>query len=311
MSKKNIFVTGGAGVIGQQLVPLLIANGHSVTVGDLKPRPESFGSEIDYWRLDLNNLGQSQFDSAEFHVVFNLAAAFERTFETPEFWSNSFDNNVKLSHYIMSLVANSKSVERVVYASSYLVYDSSQYIFANDSNAPVRLRPGKPIWSRNLIGASKLYHEFELEFMARQPSRNYSIAVARIYRGYGIGSRDVVSRWVRSALSGQPLKAYNTLGRFDYIYCKDSAMALYKIAMDSAREGVVDVGTGRSEQVESILTVLRDEFPNLKVEYLENLGPFEASEADTTTLKDWISWTPQYTLRSAIPEIIEYERRKP
>lgn len=41
LQKANIFITGGAGFIGSSLVPLLIANGHQVTVYDLF----LFGSE--------------------------------------------------------------------------------------------------------------------------------------------------------------------------------------------------------------------------------------------------------------------------
>ena len=55
ISGKNIFVTGGAGVIGQQLVPMLLEAGHNVFVGDLKEKPSSFGSDVYYIKGDLND----------------------------------------------------------------------------------------------------------------------------------------------------------------------------------------------------------------------------------------------------------------
>ena len=60
--------------------------------------------------------------------------------------------------------------------------------FKIDENA--RLDP------RNLIGASKLYHEKELKLF-QQYNKSKEINILRIFRGYGCGSNDVVSRWVR------------------------------------------------------------------------------------------------------------------
>jgi carbamoyl-phosphate synthase large subunit len=46
MKNKRVFVSGGAGVIGQQIVPKLIALGAIVYVGDLKPRPAGFPGQV-------------------------------------------------------------------------------------------------------------------------------------------------------------------------------------------------------------------------------------------------------------------------
>ena len=61
----NVFVSGGAGVIGQQLVPLLLENQYRVIVGDLKPKPRNFIKEVVYLQGDLNELTQEKFDSLE------------------------------------------------------------------------------------------------------------------------------------------------------------------------------------------------------------------------------------------------------
>ena len=48
------FVSGGAGVIGMEMIPKLIQLGAEVFVGDLKPRPAIFDSKVIYRRGFLN-----------------------------------------------------------------------------------------------------------------------------------------------------------------------------------------------------------------------------------------------------------------
>ena len=56
MTGQRVFVTGGAGVIGLELVPKLVAEGAEVLVGDLKPRPSAFSAKVRYREGDLNDL---------------------------------------------------------------------------------------------------------------------------------------------------------------------------------------------------------------------------------------------------------------
>ena len=53
MSKKRIFVSGGAGVIGREIVPILLNKGYELMVGDLKDRPDIFEDNVKYLKMDL------------------------------------------------------------------------------------------------------------------------------------------------------------------------------------------------------------------------------------------------------------------
>lgn len=304
---KNIFVTGGAGVIGLQLVPILLAAGHKVIVGDIKERPENFSLEIEYLQGDLNCLTEKKFLSFNAHIIIHLAATFERSTESYEFYSDNFDNNLRLSNHIMKMARSSETLERVLFASSYLVYKKDQYIFNNSASVPTRLSPESLLGARNLIGSAKLFHESELNYISSFSETKFSIVIPRIYRGYGLGSRDVISRWVRAALADEELIVYDLDGSFDYIYCKDSALGIFKLACETNYAGVVDLGTGRSRKVSEILEILRSHFPNLRIKQGNSTGIIEASEADTNRLRAVTNWVPEYHIEKAIPEIIEFE----
>lgn len=309
MKDKRVFVTGGAGVIGVELVPMLVARGAKVLVGDLKPRPASFAPNVSYRKGDLNSLTAAELAAFAPDCLIHLAATFERSVETAGFWEENFRHNVQLSHHLMSLARDSRSLERVVFASSYLIYDPSLYQFPEPRETPARLTETDAIRPRNLTGMAKLAHEMELQFLSGFDQYRFSTLCVRIFRGYGRNSRDVISRWVRALLAGQPITVYRPEGCFDYVYAADSAEGLVRLADCARAQGIVNLGTGRSRRVSDVLDVLRKIFPDAKVETSESDIPFEASEADVSCLRELVHWVPRYDIDAAIPEIVAHESR--
>lgn len=307
-TRKTIFVSGGAGVIGQQLVPILVELGHEVIVGDLKEKPNSFTREVKFLQGDLNNLSAGEFKELHPNIFIHLAAAFERIEESQGFWGASFQHNVKLSHHLMTLVNSCDSVERVLYASSYLVYDPALYL-GNSVNGPFRLLETSQLGPRNLIGASKMFHEGELAFLQRLPSTSFSIVIPRIFRGYGLNSRDVISRWVRAAVRGETINAFDLEGSFDYIYCKDSANGIAKLSLETNLSGVVNLGSGQSRKVSEVVELLKLHFPNLKVSTLPSKRVLESSQADISKLENTLHWKPTFSLEESLREIVDYETK--
>src|SRR5437762_5971493 len=83
----------------------------------------------------------------------------------------------------------------------------------------------------------------------RLPVRTIS---ARIYRVYGCGSRDVVSRWVRALIAGRPIEVFNPENRFDYIFAGDVAEGLRRLADSPTASGIVNLATGRSPSIAEV-----------------------------------------------------------
>ena len=306
----KIFVTGGAGVIGRELVPRLVAGGASVVVGDLQSRPESFPPGVEYREGDLNDLTTDELLTIAPEAIIHLAATFERSIETEAFWTENFRHNVTLSHHIMTIAHKVPSLKRVVFASSYLVYDRDRYEFSRPPSGAVLLDEHSPLKPRNLTGMAKLSHENELAFLTGLGSAPYSVVSARIFRGFGKGSRDVVSRWVRAALTGQPLEVYRPEGMFDFIYAGDSAEGLRRLALDSDVTGPVNLGSGHARRISDVIQSIQARFPESKIVLLESDIPFEASEAQISRLIQHVDWRPTHTLEDGLDQIVEYERQQ-
>ena len=310
MKGLRVFVTGGAGVIGMELVPRLVDIGADVLVGDLKPQPDVFRGSLRYRQGDLNELTAAELQAFDPEILIHLAATFERSTETSAFWDENFHHNVKLSHHLMGLARNCLHLKRVVFASSYLIYAPPLYQFDSPQQKPVKLIESDPIRPRNLTGMAKLSHEQELQFLTGFPDCRFSTLCVRIYRGYGLRSRDVISRWIRSLLKGEGIEVYRPEGYFDYIYAADSAEGLIRLSLCDKASGIVNLGTGRSRRVADVVNLLRVHFPSADIEQADSDIPFEASEACTAKLESLIGWRPTRTLEKTIPEIIAFEREQ-
>ncbi len=308
MKGVRVFVPGGAGVIGRELVRRLIDREADVLVGDLKPEPDIFRGKVRYREGDLNTLTMHELKAFDPHYMINLAATFERSVESLGFWEENFVHNVRLSHHLMTLAQCCKELKKVVFASSYLIYDEALYQFSQPQSSPRRLTEKDPIKPRNLTGMAKFAHEHELQFLQDFSEFSFTTVSVRIFRGYGCGSRDVISRWIRSLIRGESIDVYRSEGCFDYIYAADSAEGLIRLATSQNATGVVNLGTGESRKVADVVEILRRIFPASHIRFVESDIPYESSEACTIKLESLIGWKPVNKLEDAIPKIVEYEK---
>jgi carbamoyl-phosphate synthase large subunit len=310
LQNKRVFVSGGAGVIGLEMVPRLLALGATVMVGDIKAKPKDFSPKVIYRQGDLNQMTEAEFRSFAPDIFIHLAATFERSTESYEFWNENFQHNVQLSHHLMTLAKDTPSLYRVVFASSYLIYDPALYQFNEAREQPISLKESDPVLPRNLTGIAKFSHEIEFRFIDQYCAHRLSTVCARIFRGYGRNSRDVISRWVRSLLREEAISVFRPEGIFDYIYAADSAEGLIRLAAADHVKGIINLGTGRSRRVQDVVDVLSQHFPNMQAKITDSDIPFEASQADISRYKQLVGWEPVYDLPQAIAEIINYERAR-
>ena len=309
MKNKNIFVTGGAGIIGQSLVRLLKQENTKILVADLKKKPQDFGEGVSYREGDLNNMSVEEFKEFNPDIVFHLAAVYERSEESEKHFDSNYHNNVNLTHKIFSLCKDSVKPLRVINCSSYLVYDKAQYEFPieEETAATSLLKETAQIRPRNLTGMAKLMSEMELGFI-----NNFSGIIsglsARIYRGYGYNSRDIISRWIRSFIRKEEPVLYNEDGSFDFIFCDETAEGLLKLA-NSNYEGIVNLGTGNSHKIKHVYDYIANAFSYKKNIISKNIGQIEKSGADLTLLRTVIDYNNGDNIWSNIDKLISHERQ--
>ena len=307
---KRIFISGGNGVIGKELVSKLHEVGALLFVGDLKPRPITWPKTIRYRQGDLNYISSEELLSFKPQIFFHLAATFERSTETYDFWYENHHHNTTLGTYLMTILKDCSSLEKVINCSSYLIYDKRLYSFDKPQEFAYRLSETDPINPRNLTGVAKLYHEIELRFLDGFRRAQFKSVSARIYRSYGKNSRDIISRWIRALLKGETITVYRKEGRFDFIYAGEVAEGLIQLALNENAEGILNLGNDNSRAIADVLSILQLYFPDMKTEENEIDIPYEASQANMDNFQKVIGWKPEMQLEDAIPLMIEHEKGK-
>ena len=296
---KKVLVTGGAGVIGRVLVKKLEDMGADVLSIDLQSVAFERAKHITGNVLDLLPTCAKVPE-----IVFHLAATFGRTQIEPEFFNDNFYGNVLLSHRLLEFP---ERWEKFIFASSYLVYDPLLYLW-DDTHF---LKESDRISPRNIVGAAKYYTENEIDLVC-QDEKMLGVS-ARIFRVYGRGSKDIISRTIRQALIGEPIIVYGENARFDYIFADDVAEGLIKLAEADFPTTAVNLGTGRARSFRDVLAIIRELMPNnnITISHIDVAGhPIENSRADVSLLKELTGWTPPTPLEVGIRKVIEYERER-
>jgi len=306
----RIAVTGSAGVIGRELVARLLARGDEVLSLDREPMPEPLADRVRHLQVDLSEGGMEEIRLFRPETIYHLAAAFERSEEESGFWLPGYRDNMALTHRLHDTIRRLSDLGTYVLASSYLIYAPPLYLFEAPQARAIALQEHHPVAPRNLCGAAKYYAEAELRFLTEVDKLPLRAVSARIFRVYGRGSRDVISRWVRALLAGEPIEVYNPENRFDYVFAGDVAEGLLRLATSSEAKGLVNLATGTSRTIAEVAaTVLRatGAAPEL-VRHRPGAAPYEASAAAIGRLGALTSWTPPTRLEEGIAAVVDYER---
>lgn len=308
---KKVVVTGASGVIGRELLRYLMEEDATILTVDRLPLPDENWRNIEHVQKDIATEDLQEVIDFDPEVIFHLAAAFERSAESPDFWNVNWHDNVLVSHNIVDLAKDLPNLKTFIFASSYLLYNTDLYMSKEEKDVHY-LKETDKINPRNLCGGAKFYTEKELKFIKELFLQDLRVVNARIYRVYGRGSKDIVSRWVRMCLNNEKLDVYNENNQFDYVFAGDVAKGLLELAKSPEAEGIVNLATGTPNSVNTLLNNLMEE-GILDESNIVNHGvteEFEASCADITKLKEVTGWHPETDFKNGIKKIIEYETKK-
>ncbi len=309
---KRTVVTGGSGVIGKELLGMLINAGADILNRDKQPLPRDLLDNVRHVQKDLAVDDLQEFVEFNPQIVFHLAAEFERSTESPEFWEKNWRNNMVLSHRIADVVKNMDECEVFVFASSYLVYSPELYLFKEPPQRNRAINENDYVQPRNICGAAKFYTERELEFIREYYNPSMRVVSARIYRVYGLDSRQNINRWVRSVLGGKRIDVYNRQNRFDYIFSRDVAEGLLRLAASPEAAGCINLSSSCTRSIDDLLRILTEHLPETESLIVEHgiKDVFEASCGNLSMLKRMTGWSPLTILEKGIKLVIDHEKFK-
>lgn len=291
----RILVTGGAGFIGSNLAHHLVSAGHDVAVADDFSSAHwtnliEFGGDVITADVagDISLLTRVE----PFEVIFHQASITDTTVHDQR---KMMFNNVEGFRNILGLAERWKS--RVVWAGSASVYGKGQ--------APNResADPG-PL---NVYGYSKLAMEHLADHF--RPKLTEPIIGLRYFNVYGPGEdhkgkfASMIHQLAKQMRSGKRPRVF-TAGqqRRDFVYVEDVVQANVN-AMGSARDGVFNVGSGKSWTFNEVVAGLNAAMKtSLEPDYFENPYSFtqDWTEADLTESRRQLNYEPKFDLARGI-----------
>jgi UDP-glucose 4-epimerase len=295
-------VTGGAGFIGNNIVKLLIKEGHDVDIIDnlhtgKKVNLEKISDKINFYQIDIRNKERLEEIIKNHDGVFHQAAltAVPESFEKPKEYH---EVNVIGTKNILEIAKKEKI--RVIYASSSSIYGDVK-------NIPIKENAvRKPI---NPYGQTKL----DDEFLAEEFSKNdLEVIGLRYFNVFGIGQTGsyagVITKFLENIKNQKPF-IINGSGNHvrDFIHVEDIAKANL-VAMNSRiKNGFFNIGTGIPTSINELAKLMIDlSNQQLKIVHGSALeGDVEISQADMEFTRKAFNWNYETSLIDGLRNLIQ------
>jgi UDP-glucose 4-epimerase len=245
----DIAVTGGSGFIGSHVVDALVAAGHRVRVVDLRPPHRG---DVGHRPVDISDVPGlvAAFDGAQ--VVFHLAAVsnINDAYDLPV---EAVRINVGGTAAVWE-AARRAGVYRAVLASTVWVYAGAEGEGPFDEQDAFHLPKAGHVYTSSKIAAELIVHNYAELYGQRFTILRYGIP-------YGPRMRDelVIPRFLRTALSGQPLTINGDGSQYrNYVYIADLAEAHVRVLSPVAENEVINLEGTEQVSIRRVADTVRE-----------------------------------------------------
>lgn len=303
METKQVLLTGATGLVGQHVIPLLLAQGyqvHSVT-SRFEYKPDVQENVTWYCKnlLDSRQVEELVQTIKPTHLL-HLAWAVE----TGKFWTSPTNLSwVGASLNLLKAFAQYDG-RRVVMAGSCAEYDwTKNEIYVEDTS---QIKP------TTLYGASKNAVREVLE--AFSATHKMSYGWGRLFLLYGPNEfeKRVVASVIRALLKDEPALCSEGLQVRDFSYSFDVARA-YVSLLNSQVTGAVNIASGSPISVRDLITKIATKLNKLE---LVRFGAISTPAhdppmiaGDISRLRNEVGCQPQFDIDQGIEQTIEWWRQ--
>lgn len=304
MSK--ILVTGGTGMIGRYLVPLLIDSGNDVTVASLDGR-ELCHPKAKFQRLDLRDINNCMSVCEDVEQVYHLAGVKGSPKMCREQPADFFVPTISFSINMMQ-AARKSGVKKYLFTSSVGVYHPAE-IFKEDD-----------VWSTfpsnndKFAGWAKRMGELQAEaYKVQFPESDNLYCIVRPGNVYGrYDNFDpltgmVIPSLISRIFNGEsPLKVWGDgLPIRDFVHASDVAKAMIFV-MENNIDKPVNVSSGYPTSIKKIVDLISNCFGNIPYEFTEKgISGDNKRLMDVSRLKGY-GWEPETDLSQGLKDTVEW-----
>ena len=310
--KKNILITGVAGLLGSRLADWIIENKGDeyqvIGVDDLSGGfKENINPEVKFWQMDLvNHPIENIFESHKIDYVYHFAA-YAAEGLSPFIRSYNYDNNLKATARIVNECIK-HDVKRLVFTSTLAVYGHGEGGIFDEDQQQSPIDP---------YGVAKYACEMDIQIAAEQHGLDYCII--RPHNVYGIKQniwdkyRNVLGIWMFQHLNKQPITIFgdgNQTRAFSYI--DDSLEPFWNAAIKpEASKETINLGGIEEYSIKEAAEILKEVMGSGEVIYLE--GRHEVKHSIPTYQKsiDILGFEHKTSLKEGLIEMWKWAQNQP
>jgi UDP-glucose 4-epimerase len=257
-------VIGGAGFIGKQLVCGL-QRSHIFDVTSIDILENTNCKNV---ICDITNSYNIQQALVGFDYVYLLAAESEASKNTTD-PVNSMDLNLMGTVNVLNSCVKNK-IKKIFFCSTVWVYDACESIDVNEDT------PFDPTYKGNLYTTSKICGEMLIKSYQQTFGLTYTILRLGTAYGHGCNPRTAMASFVRNAHNGETIKIFgNGEGFRSFMHISDHVNALMwaLTAYVESDNQIINFDGPDKVTLNGIIEMLKDYYPELKVEYVKNNLP--------------------------------------
>jgi UDP-glucose 4-epimerase len=296
-------VTGGAGFIGANLVPMLLARGERVRVLDNLVTGDAarLAPEVEVVEGDVRDQDALARAAGGADAVIHLAAAGSVA-ESVENPLPNFEVNARGTLYTLQAAADA-GVERFVFASTggALIGDAPPPV--DEGSVP---RPISP------YGASKLAGEgYCHAFRGSYGLNTVALRFANVYGPHSDRKKGALTAFIKRALRGEPLEIYGDgEATRDFIHVDDLCAGILAAHERRDVDGVLHLASERETSIgELARMVLAATGSEATVTHLDRRrGEVERNFAIARKAADVLGWHARVRLEDGIAQTVEWFR---
>ncbi len=264
LKDKKVLVTGGSGMIGRELVNLLIKEDANVRVADLN-EPINMPKNIEFINSDLRDFNNCKEICRGIEIVFNLVGikcSPQICIERPaDIMGPMMQFNTNMLEAAMISNCN-----WYLYTSTVGVYEPAEVLYEDDV---WKTQPSKNDW---FGGWAKRMGELQCQAYEKQLGKGICSIVrpANVYGPYDNfdpNNAMVIPSLIRKAYDNDILEVWGDGSAIrDFIYCKDVAKGMMHLVKNEVTEPV-NLGSGSGVKIKEIAEIIAKRFDK-KIKWL-------------------------------------------
>jgi UDP-glucose 4-epimerase len=275
----KILVTGGTGFIGSAIVNKLIERENEVIVFSNNTPPSNIKKRVKYITGDIFDSVTlcRALDGCEIVIHAIGLPGLKVANISPDI---SFRLNIDSVHSVLESM-RLKGISRFIFISSSSVHGKTASLPIKEDTPPNPLS----IYGFNKYIAEKLAESYSQCY-------GFEVTIARPFNVFGVGENNILKLLVCRAQAHKAIDIYGENQIRDFIHVDDVANAVTGLVNLKNKYEVYNIGTGIGRSINDVINLVREVYPDLKINYSATKDILCDSIADISKLRQAIAFDP-------------------